>query len=390
MSRRACGLRPLWLLALLAVALLAAEAALRVSRLGLSRAALGRWQRRVPWEAIRTLDDGGPWPRPNGAARWALQPGSPVVEYRIDGEGFRVPAVAAPPAGRGACRVLVLGDSNPFGYGVPAEDAFPAQLERLLRDRGGDVVVRNAGICGSDVAQQRRWVEALLARESPDVAVLAVSPWSLRTDRPPPPPPGRTLPEKLWNVANGRTAALAAWSAVADRVRRRTFHWLAAVAGWPPPSLVAWELQPLVEPRAAFDVRFAVAAAEVQRAVERLRAAQATPLLVFVPLDVQLGTGRNALYRRERLPYPSWGFVDRDYTRDRRYAEALRRLAGVLEVPLVDATNPLATRADDGYLRDDYHLSAGGHRRIAEEIASAVRDACDRTVVASSPDGAAS
>lgn len=365
-------------------ALVAAEGALRISRVGLSARALGPWQPRVPWESIRTLEDGRPWPRAGGGASWALQAGSPVIEYRLDANGFRV---NGSPRGGAGCGVLVVGDSNAFGYGVRAEEAFPAQLEALLRDHASGVAVYNAGICGSDVALQRRWLEDVLGRMRPDVVVVTVSPWSLRTDLPPGPPEGRTLPERVWNVVNGRTARLAARFAVADRLRRRAFHLLHDRIGWPPPALVAWELAPLQEPRAAFDVRMAGATAEVARMVERARAAEAAPLVVHVPLDVQLGTARNALYRRERLPYPSWGFRDVDYTDDRRYAEALARLRTALGVPVLDTTAALASDAARSYLEDDYHLSAGGHRRIAEEIAPAVRDACDRVVVAASPAG---
>jgi lysophospholipase L1-like esterase len=364
------------LLVLVAAVLLAVEAALRVDRFGLSSAALGHWFQRPQWSAIRSMDQGEPWPVPGGAARWALQAGSPEIEYRLDADGFRIAAEAAPR--RGGCRVLAVGDSNVFGYGVRADEAFPATLEALLRARGIDVEVRNAGICASDVAQQRRWLEAVLDRAAPDVVVLAVSPWSLRTDKP---EYRRTLGEKAWNVIR-RVTTLAASSALIDRARRRLFHGLNGLMGWPPQSNVAWELDPLLEPRPAFDLRFAAAAAHITQVVARLRPAEAAPLLVFVPLDVQTSTRRNRLYASERLPYPSWGFVDRDYTRDGRYADAMARLAEALSVPLIDVTQALVTRADESYLQDDYHLSAVGHRRIAEELAASVRDACGRIPVA--------
>jgi lysophospholipase L1-like esterase len=111
---------------------------------------------------------------------------------------------------------------------------------------------------------------------------------------------------------------------------------------------------------------------------------------VLVPLDVQIDRGRNELYAAERLPYPSWGFVDRDYTQDQRYAQAMARLAETLDVPLLDVTSVLASRAAESYLQDDYHLSAIGYRGMAEAIAPAVRAACDRVVVAAGPAQAAS
>lgn len=45
-------------------------------------------------------------------------------------------------------RLLVLGDSLTAGYGLPAEHAFPAQLERALNARGYKIKVVNSGISG--------------------------------------------------------------------------------------------------------------------------------------------------------------------------------------------------------------------------------------------------
>ena len=386
MSRRREGVAVVRLLVLSAAALLAAEAALRIDRLGLSSAALGRWQPRVDWPAIRTLDERGPWPRPGGSASWALQAGSPEIEYRIDADGFRVAAGAAPR--HGACRVLALGDSNVFGYGVRAEEAFPAVLETLLLENRVDAEVTNAGVCASDVVQQERWLETAIERASPHVVILAVSPWSLRTDR----PQDRTdltRGEKLARVVARSSSSPAAWSAVADRTRRRLLHTLGALTSWLPTSDADWHLRPLLEPRPAFELRFAAAASHVRQMVGDVRAKNLTPLLMLVPLDVQTTTSRNHLYAAERLPYPSWGFVDQDYTRDQRYADDMARLAEALAVPLIDVTKALVTHASESYLQNDYHLSAAGHRRIAEEMARPARDACRGVAVASESQSAA-
>ena len=45
-------------------------------------------------------------------------------------------------------RIVALGDSNTAGFGVGGREAFPAQLEAMLRARGYDVLVSNAGISG--------------------------------------------------------------------------------------------------------------------------------------------------------------------------------------------------------------------------------------------------
>lgn len=45
-------------------------------------------------------------------------------------------------------RIVALGDSLTAGLGLPAEKAFPAQLERALKARGFAVEVSNAGVSG--------------------------------------------------------------------------------------------------------------------------------------------------------------------------------------------------------------------------------------------------
>ncbi len=49
-------------------------------------------------------------------------------------------------------RILVLGDSLTAGYGLAAQDAFPAQLEQALRAAGHNVTVINAGVSGDTAA----------------------------------------------------------------------------------------------------------------------------------------------------------------------------------------------------------------------------------------------
>jgi acyl-CoA thioesterase I len=45
-------------------------------------------------------------------------------------------------------RIVALGDSLMAGYQLPAQDAFPVQLERALRAKGIAVAVANAGVSG--------------------------------------------------------------------------------------------------------------------------------------------------------------------------------------------------------------------------------------------------
>ena len=52
----------------------------------------------------------------------------------------------------GPIQILAYGDSGVAGKGVPPRDAYPAQLERMLRHKGHDVSVSNAGVNGRSSA----------------------------------------------------------------------------------------------------------------------------------------------------------------------------------------------------------------------------------------------
>lgn len=57
-------------------------------------------------------------------------------------------------------RIVVLGDSLVAGYQLKASDAFPAQLERVLKAKGHAVDVINAGVSGDTTAaglERLRW-----------------------------------------------------------------------------------------------------------------------------------------------------------------------------------------------------------------------------------------
>ena len=57
-------------------------------------------------------------------------------------------------------RVVALGASNTAGYGVGLENAYPAVIERLLRARGLDVSVENAGVSGHTTGEMLARLDA--------------------------------------------------------------------------------------------------------------------------------------------------------------------------------------------------------------------------------------
>jgi lysophospholipase L1-like esterase len=67
------------------------------------------------------------------------------VDVAISSQGLRDrDFTPVPPAGR--TRILMLGDSLTFGWGVPADRTYSKRLEQMLRQAGYDVEVLNTGV----------------------------------------------------------------------------------------------------------------------------------------------------------------------------------------------------------------------------------------------------
>jgi len=82
------------------------------------------------------------------------------------------PAPASPAIPEDAPRVAFLGDSVTAGLHLPADEAFPAVLQRELFDAGVPFRLLNAGVSGDTSAGGLSRVGWLLERSDPDVLVL--------------------------------------------------------------------------------------------------------------------------------------------------------------------------------------------------------------------------
>ncbi|MEQ8357567.1 MAG: arylesterase [Kiloniellaceae bacterium] len=81
-----------------------------------------------------------------------------------------VPAAAAA-AAAAPVRLMAYGDSLTHGYGLPAGETFPEQLEAALRAEGLDVTVINAGNSGDTTAGGLARLDWALA-DDPDAVLL--------------------------------------------------------------------------------------------------------------------------------------------------------------------------------------------------------------------------
>ena len=72
-----------------------------------------------------------------------------------------------------ALRILMLGDSLTAGYGLASRDALPARLEAVLRDRGLDARVIDAGVSGDTTAGGLARLDWALA-DRPHAVIVAL------------------------------------------------------------------------------------------------------------------------------------------------------------------------------------------------------------------------
>lgn len=115
----------------------------------------GAWRPGGPWQgspggrrALRTL-----------AALLVLVAGAPGGVHARDPHASRV--------------IVALGDSLTAGFGLAAEEAWPALIEARLRREGYPYRVVNAGVSGDTTAGGLRRVDWVL-RHRPEVAVVAL------------------------------------------------------------------------------------------------------------------------------------------------------------------------------------------------------------------------
>ncbi len=92
--------------------------------------------------------------------------------FRVNPQGFRDDEPYAHERRPGLARVLLLGDSQAFGYEADAAEILPARLEAHLAARGIRAEVLNTGVSGFGTAEQLVFLEQEGLRYRPDLVVL--------------------------------------------------------------------------------------------------------------------------------------------------------------------------------------------------------------------------
>jgi len=280
---------------------------------------------------------------PDDQLGFAYRPGRRVASGVVNALGLRgpVPGPEKPPDER---RILYVGDSTAYGFGVADDQAFWSLATRAVAARHpGLAVVPIVGAAPGYSSYQSRVLVDRLLPERPDVVVFYVGAHNDHGRRSYYPDSAIPVRMARRHAAWHRLHVLRAFEFVGDGLGR----WLSSRLR-DPVDLVR-------VPPAAFE-------ANLRAMIAATRAAGSQPLLLVPPLTETLAA------RHPAAP---------------RYRELLLELARELDVPAVDL-QPLFASPDPRALylpNDDIHPNAAGHRRIADAIAASVglndRGVCD-------------
>ncbi len=77
------------------------------------------------------------------------------------------------PTVEGGIKIIAFGDSLTAGYGLPASESYPAQLEEALQQAGYSVEVINSGVSGETTRGNLERAD-FIRKQNPDVVLLGI------------------------------------------------------------------------------------------------------------------------------------------------------------------------------------------------------------------------
>lgn len=267
---------------------------------------------------------------------WRLRPGARAFGGSLavdEASGYRTPPFDVDPSPQ-RTRIVCIGDSITFGFGVDLDESWP----RVLAERLGDSYeVVSTGVPGY-TSHQGRLVLSEALEWRPDVVVIAFGAFNDWV-------PAMELPDS--ELAEFRSSGIRVYDLV--RATVRSARAAAARAALPEDR----DLRRLDTrgfgglrrvPLASFE-------ANLLHMVERVVASGASPVLVALPLPPETV---------ERNPVAE------------EYAGIVQRVAGATQTPLADSWSDFRRLRLDRAFLDFCHPNPVGHARVAEIVAEAV------------------
>jgi lysophospholipase L1-like esterase len=276
--------------------------------------------------------------QPHGTRSWALRPNMVMLEthvrVRVNSLGLRGPELEQKQVDE--LRLLTVGDSSVFGFGVEEDAVFSTiAAKALARDSGLRVTAVNGGTPGYTTEQAKQLLADVGQLVQPDWVIIACI-WSdlFQTDVPVQRQAVARVPLALYRLA----------------IRGLT-PWLSA-------PTVGWVDGELGAPGLGREAR--VGLERYQRNLDELvlqtTRLGARPLFLLLPAPSDL----------DAVPAPV--FI-------RAYREAMRAAAAEADAPLVDGPQLFRTEGGgNGDFYDQVHPSTTGHARLGRALAAALED----------------
>ena len=85
--------------------------------------------------------------------------------------------IAVSPVNAATAQIVAFGASNTAGYGVGSDQAWPARLEALLRAKGYQAAVANAGISGDTTVGMLERLDSAIP-DGTQLVILAIFPYN--------------------------------------------------------------------------------------------------------------------------------------------------------------------------------------------------------------------
>ncbi len=274
--------------------------------------------------------------------------------------GFRGPMPArAKPAG--ALRVVAIGNSSTFGWGVNDDETYPAQLGRALRAAlpGRPIEVMNAGVPGFTSFQGRRLLADEVLPLAPDFVVLA---FGFNDSR------RAASTDSAFDAARARPVARAARAAGRLAIYRRLERAIRGGGG----GRAADRLSPRGEERTVERVPVSQFEPNVEEMVRACLAGRARPILLSMVIPPEY---RDALVRVAHASGAPF-LETRPFLLARAQAPETRAAHADAIARHEDAWRGDASGVwhDPAYI-DTIHPSAIGHALLADWIARVIADA---------------
>ena len=302
-----------------------------------------------------------------GYRGWLKNEAEFSTRIAVNGHGLRGPEITPEAAG---LRILIVGDSFVFGWGVEAQEGLSARLQAELRRTSPGIEVLNGGHPGFGLQDELRWLAAHGRKLQPDLVVLAIMMANDLLDATE--KHGReTLSEVVpeAGTADGLKVALYRYSHLFRLIQRQHNNSLASLLGLPE----SWAVGYLRDMTSALAVEPPALIREGQRAsrealtdfAELTRQLDLPWVALLLPVEMQV----DPLTLRELCAFVGLDPARHDPNAPTRF---FTDVLGALAVPSLDLTPRFRAATADGgqlFFRHDPHWNAAGHRHAARNLA---------------------